>query len=219
MFEGGPEIPIFIVGKDTIDATKFAAGTPDLSPIVLHVKYLGRSSTVTTRILVSKKATPAQLYDYVKRHFNEQGEIEIGYSDYVYDPSPKYLPDAKSETLEEFHIFPGKYNSISIKLKHGSSKGNNTIMNSIKEERVEEEKGYSSSQSSNATSSTQGSNNHNLNNTKNHASVNQQFSGYCQPGLSEEDELRIAMAMSLDQPDALISELKYVEPIASKNVL
>ncbi len=54
--------------------------------------------------------------------------------------------------------------------------------------------------------------------SQNQAQSQQQFNAFCQPGMSEEEQLKLAMEMSLAQTyedSVMAPEAKYVEPIAS----
>lgn len=169
-------------------------------------------------IIVSTKASSDQLYNYLYDSLLEisrDDKIEIYYGTDLLDEGKQDSLLARSNaSLESTGISHEVFSCLLV--KHGQKQFVKPFAagKTIKEEEIEEEKGTEGRKQPNQQLSKPGWFS-NLTGQQNQQSNN----AMCQTGMTEDEELKLAMAMSLAQTTSDVvgvpAESRHVEPIAS----
>lgn len=94
-FGGGPEIDVFLVGKETDHRCE--AGSPDLNPIKLPFIFMKKNAGQNFTCLVSLRMTADQFREFLKRKFGLRESAEISFR---LDGEYVQLPSGDSTLLE-----------------------------------------------------------------------------------------------------------------------
>jgi len=203
-YRGGPEIPIFIIG-----------GKPDLQPMVLTIRCPGKKMDSTTKVLISKYISCELLYDFLKFYLTMQDDekFEIMYGlDINHEATMKLLPINKS-SLESHNIIHELNTQLRVRIQ------SNIPQKTIQEDcfgEYEEEKTLNTKtyiMEEERKNETKINNNNNPQQSQSNNQQNNQCNNQYNLGLSEEEQLNLAMAMSLEQEN-VFSTPKHIEPIA-----
>lgn len=200
-FKGGPEIPIFMVMRNEDGSL-----TPDMQPMVLKATYKQGTEVIKGKLLVSMLIKGRELYSYMRHVLKlastQKLEIFFGLEDDT--ESSATLLTRDDCRLEQSKIRPEVFTHIIVRYSQQFLIRNQHMDNleSIAEDMVE----YESQQTRGAGKSPANA-------------QGQQFANFHTEGLSEEEEYRLALKMSLEHvsEEAKDGEARHVEPMAGKS--
>ena len=182
---------------------------PDLHPLKIRTKYAPTLQPHITRsILISKHSTTAQIYAYIQRVFSipEVTSFEIRGCSGANNNGQVLCRDGRS--LESCGINADSDYSLVIKPAQSNKTG------SIPEEAMEEEK-----ENKTAANWQEKYQNRQLAIMPNPGSNNQQANVGCNTGMTEEEQMQLALAMSLEQTSEIgpLPASVEIEPISGMN--